>query len=58
MMRNKFDYLKMEMFLNPLMSLILVVPEDKISEPILNFSEAIVNANLPEKYMESMKVRV
>ncbi len=39
------------------MSLILVVPEDKLNRPILNFSEAIVNANLPDKY-GSMKVRV
>jgi hypothetical protein len=54
---NSFDYLEMEMFLNSVMSLILVVPEDKINRPILNFSEAIVNANLPEKY-GPMKLRV
>ncbi|CAF3583152.1 unnamed protein product [Rotaria sp. Silwood1] len=48
---------EMEMFLNSVMSLILVVPEDKINRPILNFSEAIVNANLPEKY-GPMKIRV
>ncbi len=47
----------MEMFLNSVMSLILLVPEDKINRPILNFSEAIVNANLPEKY-GPMKLRV
>ncbi|CAF0871203.1 unnamed protein product [Rotaria sordida] len=47
----------MEMFLNSVMSLILVVPEDKINRPILNFSEAIVNANLPEKY-GPIKIRV
>ncbi len=49
--------LEMEMFLNSVMSLILLVPEDKINRPILNFSEAIVNANLPEKY-GPMKLRV
>lgn len=54
---NKFDYLEMEMFLNSVMSLILVVPEDKINRPILNFSESIVNANLPEKY-GPMKIRM
>jgi hypothetical protein len=54
---NDFNYLEMEMFVNSVMSLILVVPEDKINRPILNFSEAIVNANLPEKY-GPMKVRV
>jgi translation initiation factor 3 subunit M len=48
---------EMEMFLNSIMSLILLVPEDKINRPILNFSEAIVNANLPEKY-GPMKLRV
>lgn len=49
--------LEMEMFLNSVMSLILVVPEDKINKPVLNFSEAIVNANLPERY-GPMKLRV
>jgi hypothetical protein len=49
--------LEMEMFLNSVMSLILAVPEDKINRPILNFSEAIVNGNLPEKY-GPMKIRV
>ncbi|CAF4985196.1 unnamed protein product, partial [Rotaria sp. Silwood1] len=48
---------EMEMFLNSIMSLILLVPEDKINRPILNFSEAIINANLPEKY-GPMKLRV
>ncbi|CAF1180686.1 unnamed protein product [Rotaria sordida] len=48
---------EMEMFLNSVMSLILLVPEDKINRPILNFSEAIINANLPEKY-GPMKLRV
>ncbi|CAF5217201.1 unnamed protein product, partial [Rotaria magnacalcarata] len=47
----------MEMFLNSVMSLILLVPEDKINRPILNFSEAIINANLPEKY-GPMKLRI
>ncbi|CAF3683832.1 unnamed protein product [Rotaria socialis] len=54
---NGFDYLEMEMFLNSVMSLILIVPEDKLNRPVLNFSEAIVNANLPEKY-GPMKIRV
>jgi hypothetical protein len=49
--------IEMEMFLNSIMSLILLVPEDKINRPILNFSEAIVNANLSEKY-GPMKLRV
>ncbi|CAF1113174.1 unnamed protein product [Rotaria magnacalcarata] len=48
---------EMEMFLNSVMSLILLVPEDKINRPILNFSEAIINANLPEKY-GPMKLRI
>ncbi|CAF1358192.1 unnamed protein product [Adineta steineri] len=48
---------EMEMFLNSVMSLILLVPEDKINRPIASFSEAIVNANLPEKY-GPMKLRV
>jgi len=48
---------EMEMFLNSVMSLILLVPEDKINRPSLNFSEAIVNANLPEKY-GPIKLRV
>ena len=48
---------EMEMFLNSVMSLILLVPEDKINRPALNFSEAILNANLPEKY-GPMKIRV
>ena len=39
----------MKMFLNSVMSLILVVPEDKINRPIIKFSEAIVNANLSER---------
>lgn len=47
----------MEMFLNSVMSLIVLVPEDRINRPILNFSEVIVNANLPEKY-GPMKLRV
>ena len=54
---NECIDLEMEMFLKSVMSLILVVPEDKINRPILNFSEAIVNANLPEKY-GPMKVRM
>lgn len=49
--------LEMEMFLNSVMSLILLVPEDKINRPILNFSESIINANLPEKY-GPMKLRM
>ena len=48
---------EMEMFLNSVMSLILLVPEDKINRPILNFSEAIVDANLPDKY-GPMKIRL
>ncbi len=55
--KKKILLLEMEMFLNSVMSLILLVPEDKINRPILNFSEAIVNANLPEKY-GPMKLRV
>ncbi|UJR22002.1 hypothetical protein I4U23_025070 [Adineta vaga] len=48
---------EMEMFLNSVMSLILLVPEDKINGPIVKFSEAIANANLPEKY-GPMQLRV
>lgn len=49
--------LEMDMFLHSVMSLILLVPEDKINRPSLNFSEAIVNANLSERY-GPMKLRV
>lgn len=48
---------EMEMFLYSVMSLILLVTEDKLNRPITNFSEAVVNANLPEKY-GPMKLRV
>jgi len=48
---------EMEMFLNSVTSTILLVPEDEISRPILSFCDAIVDANLPEKY-GPMKVRV
>ncbi|CAF3891899.1 unnamed protein product [Rotaria magnacalcarata] len=56
-LKDSFLEGEMEMFLNSVMSLILVVPEDKINRPVLNFSEATVNANLPEKY-GPMKIRV
>lgn len=52
-----FFYSEMEMFLYSVMSLILLVTEDKLNRPISNFSEAVVNANLPEKY-GPMKLRV
>jgi len=45
----------MEMFLYSVMSLILLVTEDKLKRPISSFSEAIVD--IPEKY-GPMKVRV
>lgn len=41
---------EMEMFLHSVMSLILLVPEDKLDRPASNFCEAIVNATLPDKY--------
>lgn len=44
------SFVEMEMFLHSVMSLILLVPEDKLDRPALNFSEAIVNATLPDKY--------
>ncbi|CAF4331002.1 unnamed protein product [Rotaria socialis] len=56
-LKDSFLEGEMEMFLNSVMSLILIVPEDKLNRPVLNFSEAIVNANLPEKY-GPMKIRV
>lgn len=46
---------EMEMFLYSVMSLILLVTEDKLKRPISSFSEAIVD--IPEKY-GPMKVRV
>ncbi|CAF1483809.1 unnamed protein product [Adineta ricciae] len=48
---------EMEMFLNSVMSLILLIPEDKIKEPIVEFAEAITSANVPEKY-GPMQLRV
>lgn len=50
-----FLCLEMEMFLYSVMSLILLVTEDKLKRPISSFSEAIVD--IPEKY-GPMKVRV
>ncbi|CAF0939499.1 unnamed protein product [Adineta ricciae] len=48
---------EMEMFLNSVMSLILLIPEDKINKPIVEFAEAITSANVPEKY-GPMQLRV
>ena len=47
----------MEMFLNSVMSLILLIPEDKINGPIVEFAEAITTANVPEKH-GPMQLRV
>ncbi|CAF1324283.1 unnamed protein product [Didymodactylos carnosus] len=48
---------EMEMFLNSIVSTTLLVTLDEINRPILSFCDAIVDANLPEKY-GPMKVRV